>query len=204
MQRFASERPWHHPETADTVRAMTTTLTRPHNRLAPAAPQEHTLRDALLVTALALPTVVLATLGKPFMHIPGVVDGTAHAVRDVNLVPFTGFETASVWYGGWTDMFGNIALFVPLAAALCVATRGRLLPTVAASAALSMGIEATQYVFALGFSDVDDLIYNTVGAVIGALLMRRLSLDKCMKVLNRLGFVLAVAVVALGAAVLLT
>ena len=41
-------------------------------------------------------------------------------------------------------------------------------------------------------------------AVIGALLMQRLSLDKRMKVLNRLGFVLAVAVVALGAAVLLT
>ena len=40
-----------------------------------------------------------------------------------------------------------------------------------------------------------------LGAVIGALLMRRLSLDKRMKVLNRLGFVLAVAVVALGAAV---
>ena len=46
---------------------MTTTLTRPHNRLAPAAPQEHTLRDALLVTALALPTVVLATLGSIYI-----------------------------------------------------------------------------------------------------------------------------------------
>ncbi|SQH98202.1 putative integral membrane protein [Corynebacterium minutissimum] len=172
-------------------------------------PYRHVLRDALLVTLLALVTVGLATLGKPFMEIPGVVDGSAHAVRKVNLHLFGGFETASVWYGGWSDLFGNILLFMPFGAAVYVVGRslrrirwglgGALL----AGLMVSLGIETAQYVFSLGFSDIDDVLYNTVGSVLGALLMARLSREERMKILQRLGFLLALAAVALSGAMLL-
>ena len=60
-----------------------------------------------------------------------------------------------------------------------------------------------QYIFALGFSDVDDLLYNTVGSVLGAVLMARLGREEQMKILRRLGFLLALAAVALLAMVML-
>ena len=188
----------------------TTELRHPRNRLAPVPDlNRHMLRDALLITLLALLTVGLATLGKPFMDIPGVVDGSAHAVRRVNLHLFGGFTTSSVWYGAWSDLFGNILLFMPFGAAVYVMGRslrrvrwglgGALLLGVA----VSVGIESTQYVFRLGFSDIDDLLYNTVGSVLGALLMARLSREKQKQILHRLGFVLALAVVGLIGAILL-
>ena len=42
-----------------------------------------------------------------------------------------------------------------------------VLATVAAFA-LSSGIELSQYVFRLGFTDIDDVILNTLGAAVGA------------------------------------
>lgn len=188
----------------------TTELRHSRNRLASVPdPYRHVLRDALLVTLLALVTVGLATLGKPFMEIPGVVDGSAHAVRKVNLHLFGGFETASVWYGAWSDLFGNILLFMPFGAAVYVVGRslrrirwglgGALLAGLIAS----LGIETAQYVFCLGFSDIDDVLYNTVGSVLGALLMARQSREARMKILQRLGFLLALASVALIGAMLL-
>lgn len=177
---------------------------RSRNRLRPAPdPYRHLLRDSLLVAALSLVVVVLATVGKPFMDVPGVVDGSAHAVRRVNLQLFGGFENASVWYGGWTDLLGNIALFMPLGAAIYVAGRNRvrirwgLGGTMLLGLVISLCIESAQYIFALGFSDIDDLLYNTVGAVLGAALMARVGREEQMKILRRLGFLLAVAAVVL-------
>lgn len=182
----------------------------PRNRLRSAPdPYRYLLRDSLLVAALSLVVVALATVGKPFMDIPGVVDGSAHAVRRINLQLFGGFENASVWYGGWTDLVGNIALFMPLGAALYVAgrntsgTRWGLGGAMLIGLGVSLCIESTQYIFALGFSDIDDLLYNTVGAVLGALLMTRVGREEQMKILRRLGFLLALAAVVLLAMVAL-
>lgn len=47
--------------------------------------------------------------------------------------------------------------------------RRPLLTTVLVGAATSLAIEIAQYVFALGYSDVDDLLMNTLGAFLGAL-----------------------------------
>ena len=68
---------------------------------------------------------------------------------------------------------------------------------------MSLGIETAQYVFSLGFSDIDDVLYNSVGSILGALLMARLSREQQMKILQRLGFLLALASVALIGAMLL-
>lgn len=42
---------------------------------------------------------------------------------------------------------------------------------------LSLNIESLQYVFGTGFSELDDLILNTLGAWVGALLCRKISVN---------------------------
>lgn len=182
----------------------------PRNRLRPAPNLYlHPRRDSFLVTALSLVVVMLATVGKPFMDIPGVVNGSAHVVRRVNTQLFGGFETASVWYGAWTDLIGNIVLFMPLGAAIYVAGRDRarirwgLGGALLSGLVVSLCVESAQYIFALGFSDIDDLLYNTVGAVLGAVLIARVGHEEQMKILRRLGFLLALAAVVLLAMVAL-
>ena len=176
----------------------------PRNRLRPVPdPYRHLRRDSFLVAALSLVVVMLATVGKPFMDIPGVVDGSAHAVRQVNTQLFGGVENSSVWYGAWTDLVGNIALFMPLGAALYVAGRNLsgikwgLGGAMLIGLMVSLCIESAQYIFTLGFSDVDDLLYNTAGSVLGAVLMARVGRAEQTKILRRLGFLLALAAVVL-------
>jgi glycopeptide antibiotics resistance protein len=72
------------------------------------------------------------------------------------------------------DVLGNIALFVPLG--LCFAalsTRasrmGRFVAAVLPAAVLSLAIELTQLAMPSRASDVDDVLFNTVGAMLGGL-----------------------------------
>lgn len=118
--------------------------------------------SAFLTTLL----VVLAlTVGKAFVSMPGLWEASAHQVRELRLVPLETFRTYLVWWGPWLNLAGNVALFVPVG---FVAYRGSVAKAAAAGALLSLGIEVAQYVFALGYSDLDDLLFNSVGAFVGA------------------------------------
>lgn len=67
--------------------------------------------------------------------------------------------------------FGNIAFFVPLGLWLGIRGRGfcRCLLT---GLALSLLIEAGQYLLGTGISETDDLVLNTLGALLGLGLYR--------------------------------
>ena len=129
-------------------------------------------RSISVPVAIALSTIiiVLVTLGKPFVDIPGVVDGSAHAIRSIDTQLFDSFDRPNYWYAPWTNSLGNTALFMPLAASIYARTKS-FIAAVGASFFGSMGIEITQYVFALGYTDIDDLFFNTIGGVLGAGLM---------------------------------
>ncbi|QPK80442.1 VanZ family protein [Corynebacterium lizhenjunii] len=143
---------------------------------------------------------MVATLGKRFIDIPGVVNAQAHATRSLDLQLFNGWHNPSVWYAPWTNTFGNIALFMPVGAVLLVLghtgvrRRWGIGGAVAIGVALSLGIEITQYLGALGFSDIDDVLCNGIGAAVGAALMARLTPRGQAKVLRALGFLSAAAV----------
>ena len=126
-------------------------------------------RSISVPVAIALSTIiiVLVTLGKPFVDIPGVVDGSAHAIRSIDAQLFDGFDRPNYWYAPWTNSLGNTALFMPLAASIYARTKS-FIAAVGASFFGSMGIEITQYVFALGYTDIDDIFFNTLGGVLGA------------------------------------
>jgi glycopeptide antibiotics resistance protein len=79
------------------------------------------------------------------------------------------------------EIIMNIAVFVPIGFAIGLAFRKlKGWQAVLAGMGVSMGIELLQWFFMKGFADVDDVIHNTLGCVIGYLLylgMRRMVLS---------------------------
>lgn len=74
------------------------------------------------------------------------------------------------------DVVGNVLLFLPIgftfAGAAPVAGRGRRVAVgVVAAALLSTAIEVAQLYLASRATDVDDILFNTLGAVLGAWLL---------------------------------
>ena len=69
--------------------------------------------------------------------------------------------------------FMNAVLFYPMGLLGCDvlprrwSRKRRVFVTVALCALLSLGIESTQYLFALGQAEVDDVIHNALGALLG-------------------------------------
>lgn len=85
------------------------------------------------------------------------------------------FGRADSWFAPLFDSLGNVAFFVPfgvLAFILFSHCRRPVFLTAAAGAALSLAIETSQFAFSLGRTDVDDLIFNALGALVGAAIAR--------------------------------
>jgi glycopeptide antibiotics resistance protein len=95
-----------------------------------------------------------------------------------NLIPFRQkLQDLSFYHGmsafeRWnflTDLLGNIALFVPmpffLAFFLKIKEPWKILFI---AACISGGVEITQYFLRIGIADIDDILLNILGAVIGA------------------------------------
>lgn len=88
------------------------------------------------------------------------------------LIPFSYLGNFWKSYGVRLEVVNNIWLFVPLGAGLYTfAPRRRVLWI---PVALTVGIELTQYLTGLGLMQVDDILGNTFGAVMGFLLADRL------------------------------
>lgn len=118
--------------------------------------------------------LVILTLFKNQLSLGGLWNTEAHQQRSLDLVLFNGFIDPPVWWGPWTNTFGNIGLFVPFGFFLYLILRARssrfpFLETVLFAGLTSLGIEVLQWTFAVGYTDVDDLLFNTLGGVLGAL-----------------------------------
>ena len=90
------------------------------------------------------------------------------------LTPFASLTAARVQPELYREMLMNVFLFFPLGLTLSNALPrrwhrwGRITLTTLVGCALSAGIEYTQYRYALGMAEVDDVICNTLGAFIGS------------------------------------
>lgn len=119
-----------------------------------------------VVTALLVAAVVAAlTVGKAYVDMPGVWQAEAHQVRQIRLDLMETFRTYRVWWGPWLNLIGNIALFIPVG---IVAYRRSILRATLIGLCASLGIEVAQFVMAAGYSDLDDVAFNTAGAFVGA------------------------------------
>ena len=113
--------------------------------------------------------------GAVFLGITGVILYMTVFARGENhqpaaLMPFSTFAEAKIQPELYRAMLMNIFLFEPIGLSLPNVLLKKAHPVAAAAAfsmLLSIGIEASQFCFQLGRCETDDVIMNTLGAVIG-------------------------------------
>lgn len=145
-----------------------------------------------LIYLLLLTWVILFKLQRPFTPM-------SH-FRSVNWIPLAG----SVVINGQlhvSEIVDNVLVFLPVGMYV-----GMLKPNwpfvqkVCPAFLLSLCYESLQYVFAIGTTDVTDLISNTLGGALGVLLLVPLEKalqDRTVRVLNRVAFTCTVLASAL-------
>lgn len=94
-----------------------------------------------------------------------------------NLIPLQEISRALDGLSGHSllNLFGNVALFVPLGMFLCALPEGRKMTLSGAlwlSLGVSFGLESAQVLCSVGTFDVDDLILNSAGGLIGFVMYR--------------------------------
>ena len=89
--------------------------------------------------------------------------GTVH---EINLHPFWSWVQSFQPDIRW-QIYMNIFLFLPLGFFLGWCYEFRFWKTILGGFLFSTVIETTQYIFCLGLCEVDDVIHNTLGTVIG-------------------------------------
>src|SRR5699024_5416585 len=125
-------------------------------------------RTPVILTLAGYCAIIISlTMLKAFFVIGLLWVPESQRVRGLSLVPANDLrESATVF----TQVFGyggNFAFFVPfgvLVYLLC----SRIGLTTLFGAGFSLLIEVSQFVFQLGFSDIDDFLFNMLGAAAGA------------------------------------
>ena len=118
-------------------------------------------------------------------------------LRGINLIPYA----ASVVVNGKVQISENMLVFLPFG--LCISAfypDSEIQNRILLASGLSLFFEVTQYIFAIGASDITDVIDNMLGAVIGILLylgMKKIWKEKTGKIITILGAVLEVLFLAL-------
>lgn len=86
-----------------------------------------------------------------------------------SLIPFYSFIAARSSSERYRSVIANILLFIPIGLTLPFLFRLRrpILTTILFSLVLSTSIELIQFLFGLGLCEVDDVIFNTLGAAFG-------------------------------------
>jgi glycopeptide antibiotics resistance protein len=109
-------------------------------------------------------------------------------INSINLVPFRDHAWAvrcllsdcpavtSAAYSILIDVLGNVVVFFPIGLSLAGALGGlpyrrRLRTVIAIGAALSISIELMQLTIPSRATDVDDVVFNTIGTALGALFL---------------------------------
>ncbi len=90
-----------------------------------------------------------------------------------NLIPIIKLNSV---YDGWElNIFGNVLMFIPVGVVwpLCFPRLNTVAKTVLAGFGLTVFIELMQLLFWERCSDVDDVLLNTLGVLIGAILYFR-------------------------------
>ncbi|ANE05130.1 VanZ family protein [Corynebacterium crudilactis] len=121
--------------------------------------------------------MVSLTMLKSFFVIGLLWVPEAHRNRSISIAPFNDFLESGSWFSPLFGYGGNFAFFVPFGVLLYALLKSSprkywqknaVLKTMLLGALFSMAIEVSQYVFMLGYSDIDDIIFNTLGAAAGA------------------------------------
>lgn len=100
---------------------------------------------------------------------------TNRPLSQINLTPLVEtfkLRQAPAQLDYWYNLYGNILWFIPFGwfkSGLTVKKNAAMI-IVGQGALLSLGIETAQFILGTGMADIDDLIFNTLGALIGVIL----------------------------------
>lgn len=127
-------------------------------------------------------------------------------VRGINLIPFQG----SVIVNGvikLDEIFYNIFVFVPLGIYTCM-LKGKwpVKLKVLFAFCISLSFEVLQFIFAIGRTDITDLIGNTLGGIVGIgiyTLLFKLLKKHTIKVINILALIVTVCTISFIALLLI-
>lgn len=111
--------------------------------------------------------IISLTLLKSFFVIGLLWIPENQRVRGLSLIPLNDLWESSSLFTQVFGYGGNFAFFVPFGV-LVYMLNGRIGLTTLFGAGFSLLIEVSQYLFQLGFSDIDDFLFNTLGAATGA------------------------------------
>ena len=131
-------------------------------------------REAMLLLMYVNLAVILRFAFFPMARVDGRVQPLlfdASAVRPfrLNLLPFVKLKFYSSRRNLLLNVIGNVAMFIPSGIILPILYRklDRLWKALGVGAMMSLGIELLQLPFSVRATDVDDLIQNTCGVLIG-------------------------------------
>ena len=117
-------------------------------------------------TLLALYLLILLwlVLFKFSFDLPSVL--LDHQTRSLNLIPFADFSQDNL-----SEMISNFVVFIPLGLLLNVNfKRSDLWRKLTLVFIFSLGAEMVQFVFAIGATDITDVVTNTLGGFSGLIL----------------------------------
>ena len=93
--------------------------------------------------------------------------------REFSLVPFYSFQLAHEYADVYIQMVLNVMMFLPFGMAAPFVfsgfTKHPLWLTAVCAVTLSVLVEVLQYRLASGYADIDDVIFNTFGTLVGFL-----------------------------------
>lgn len=119
--------------------------------------------------------------------------------RDINLIPFGG----SLIVNGniqLDEIIKNILIFVPFGIYICMLEpKWSFIKKIMPAFFTSLVVEILQYIFAIGATDITDLIGNTLGGIIGVgvfYLFAKLLKEKTNKFINILALITTIIVVS--------
>jgi len=108
---------------------------------------------------------------------------------------FTDYANLNPLWIFWDDMILNVVAFIPFGIYLELLFHDkRSWGKVLAVFLTSLAIEMTQFILILGRTDIVDLIANTLGGVLGIIIMKLLYHDKIVKVILVLAVIFTVVV----------
>ena len=119
--------------------------------------------------------VVALTMLKAFFVIGLLWRPESQRGRSIEWMPLALYRDSPTWFGPLFDYLGNMAFFIPIGIVTYILLEHRRRAVglvVVVGLALSAVIETLQYVLALGHSDVSDLLFNTAGVLVGAVIAR--------------------------------
>lgn len=141
----------------------------------------------------------LLLIGIIIFKLPFYSKELSDGVRVINLLPLHGsFDSSGVI--DFREIRDNILIFIPLGIYLCMLkSKWSFIKKVSLIIGSTFTFEAIQFIFAIGRSDITDILVNTLGGLIGigayALLFKVLK-DKTNKVINILAFITTICVTA--------